>query len=273
MVQSSAHQVCPHAEDSDAGRQAGCYIYCVALACEEVSLGSIGIEGNKVYTVVHNSLCALVHDCPAKPYQSPDNALVSSWVLAHHQVVEAAWKRWRTVLPLTFNTIIRPGDGRSSSENLKAWLETEHNSLREKLDALAGKAEYGVQMFWDTVRIGKKVAEASAEIRRLEEKIRSVPQGAAYMYRQKLEGLLKKEIEARAAEEARELYSRLSRSVDNIRVEKAKQGEQGLMMLINLSCLVSAERLPALEAELSKISNTEGCSIRMVGPLPPYSFC
>src|SRR3990172_7132909 len=86
---------------------AGLYVYCVAPGGEEMTLGEIGIEGHAVYTVAHEGTCALVHDCPAQPYQSEDGSIAVAWVLTHHQVVEAAWKRWGTVLPLTFNTIIR----------------------------------------------------------------------------------------------------------------------------------------------------------------------
>jgi len=44
-------------------------------------------------------------------------------------------------------------------------------------------------------------------------------------------------------------------------------------MLLNLSCLVSRERFPGLAAELDRISGAGGYAVRLVGPLPPYSFC
>ena len=154
-----------------------------------------------------------------------------------------------------------------------AWLETEYESLKGKLDALAGKAEYGVQVFWDATIISKKVAQDSPEARKLEEDIRSRPRGIAYMYRQKLESLLRRKVEARAAEEFRDLYCKLSRCTEDIRVEKTKESTEGLQMFMNLCCLVSAERYPDLEAELAMVANAEGHSVRLVGPLPPYSFC
>ena len=258
---------------SSATGQAGRYVYCVAPACEVVSLGAIGIKGREVYTVVHDDLCVLVHDCEAQPYQSDDGEVAAAWVLAHHRVVDAAWKRWGTVLPLTFNTIIRAADGSDAKENLAAWLGTEYELLKGRLEALAGKAEYGVQVFWDPVLVSRQVAKNSPEIRRLEEEIGSKGRGLAYMYRQKLERLLKNEIETRAAEEFKELYGRLSRCVDNIRVEKTKQDRHERQMLMNLSCLVSTERYPDLEAELDRVGNMKGFFVRVAGPLPPYSFC
>lgn len=273
MKQTSEGQTRPQVPAPAAVQQAGRYVYCVGRASAEVDLDTTGIDGGRVYAVGYNDLRALVHDCPTQPYHSSDAAVAAAWVLAHHRVVEAAWKRWGTVLPLAFNTIIRAGDERSADENLTAWLRTEYESLKRKLDALAGKSEYGVQVFWNATAVARKVAEASTEIRQLEEEIGTKSRGLAYMYRQKLENLLKKKIEIVAAEEFKDLYGRLSRCVDSIHVEKVKDAQQGLQMLMNLSCLVSPENFPGLKAELDRISNAEDHAVRLVGPLPPYSFC
>lgn len=273
MERSAQTQELAVEQAAGAEEQTGRYVYCLAWAGEVVSLGAIGIEDRQVYTVAHHDLCAVVHTCPAQPYQSGDSAVVAAWVLAHSRVVEAAWKRWGTTLPITFNTIIKGEEGTSADENLKAWLRTEYDSLRAKLEALQGKAEYGVQVFWDPVLIGRQVAESSPEIRRLEEEIRSKPRGIAYMYRQRLETTLKKEIETRAEAACRELYARLRRCVDQLRVEKTKKAQEGRQMLVNFSCLVSEAKYPDLEAELEKVSSMDGFSVRLAGPLAPYSFC
>jgi len=272
MGQSNEGQGQSRAGTVTASEQVGRYVCCIAPAGGEANLGAIGIEGHEVYTVVHNGLCAVVHDCPAEPYQSDDVEVTTAWVLAHHGVVDAAWRRWGTVLPLTFNTIIAATE-KSAEENLAAWLEAEYESLKGRLDALAGKAEYGVQVTWDPAIVARKIAETSPEIKKLEAEIGSQPRGLAYMYRQKLERSLRKETEAKGAEEFKDLYSRISRCVDNIHVEKPKEIEGERQMLMNLSCLVSKERCPGLEAELNKVSEMEGYSTRLVGPLPPYSFC
>lgn len=251
---------------------AGLYVYCIAAVLEEVNLGSIGIEGSQVYTLAHNGLCAAVHDCSAQPYQSSDAKLATTWVLAHHRVVETAWKRWGTVLPMTFNTIVTAGE-KNARENLKAWIETGHECLRSRLEALAGKAEYSVQVFWDAALASREIARANPQIKTLQAETASRPRGLAYMHRQRLEGLLRKEIEARAAQESQELYQRLCRCVESIRVEKVRRTQEGSQMLLNLSCLVATERYPELEVEVDSIDRRESCSARLAGPFPPYSFC
>lgn len=257
----------------DAGQQAGLYVYCVGPRGEAGSLGDIGIEGREVYAIAYNDLCALVHRSPAEPYQSRDGQAVASWVLAHHRVVDDAWKRWGAVLPLTFNTIIPVAPGTDAGKGLLAWMETEYQPLKAKLDALAGKEEYGVQVFWDPQAVGREVARSSPEIRMLEDEIKAKPRGLAYMYRQKLEALLKNGIEARAAQECAALCDKMSQWVDDLRVEKTKGDPGRLQMLMNLSCLVSREKRPCLKAEMDRVSAANDLSVRVAGPMPPYSFC
>lgn len=253
--------------------QGGIYVYCIALSGDAGVLGESGVEGCSVFAVAWKDLCAAVHRCPAEPYQSRDAEVVASWVMAHHRVVDAAWKQWGAVLPLTFNTIIRGDPGNDAGASLLAWLEAEREVLKTKLEALAGKAEYGLQVFWDPQVVTRRVAQSDAGIRALEEEIRTKSPGVAYMERQRLEALLKEKTGAMATAECTALYGRIARLVGGVRVEKPKEDSGQLQMLVNLSCLVSRPQLPRLEAELDRLSGKEGFSARLVGPMPPYSFC
>ena len=247
------------------------YVYCVAPVREVAELGPIGIEGRRVYTITHQGLCAAIHDCPDQPYYSTDAEVVAARILAHHRVIEAARRRWGVVLPMTFNTIITSGE-MSARENLVAWLGAESRALWRRLEGLAGRSEYGVQLFWDMGLVAREMAGTSPRIRKLQEEIASMPRGVAYMHRQKLETLLREEMEKKGAAEAEALCGRISPWVERFRVDRCPQVEQGRQMLVNLSCLVSNARLPALWTELEEIGRREGFSFCLTGPLPPYSF-
>jgi hypothetical protein len=255
-----------------ARQEEGCYVYCLVPGGQEVSMGPIGLGGQEVYSIVHKDITALVHASAAVPYQSKDIDLASSWIMAHHKIVKIAWERWDSVLPMAFNTIIR-GSNTNTQGSLGLWLETEYDYLKGKLELLKGKSEYGVQVFWDAVLVANKVAEANPEVRKLGAEISSMPKGMAYMYRQKLGSLLKREMESRAAELIKDLYSRFSGCACSLRVDTAKKSEPGLQMIMNVSCLVSADRYPQLEGEINMASQMEGLSLRLTGPWPPYSFC
>lgn len=251
------------------------YVYCLSPVPvkEGVDLGNIGIEGSEVYSIGYKGLGAFIHDCQPSPYVVEQGGVPAAWVLAHHAVVDAVFKRYGTVLPLTFNTIIKADNG-SARKNLEAWLDREYALLRGKIDALMEKAEYSIQLFWEPPVVARNVAAAIPEIAQLEEQIKATSPGVAFMYRQKRERLLKKQIETLLSEEFWRVYNGLSHLVDNIQIGKVTPGDGGQShMLMNLSCLIATGKYADLVAELNHTDNGAGFSARLVGPLPPYSFC
>jgi hypothetical protein len=258
--------------EKDKAKEEGMYLYCVADTGEKASLGAIGIAGNEVYSIPYNDICAVVHNCPAHPYQSDNQEVVKTWVIEHQNVVDTAWRKWATVLPSSFDTIIK-GESRDNTEqNMKDWLKREHENLKSKLDKVRDKAEYGVQIFWDPKVMAQNLLETSPEIRELNEEIKQKPKGLAYMYRQKLENLIKHEMETGVDVCFRVFYNRIKKHTSDIRVEKTKKAEQGLQMILNFSCLVQKDKYAELGEELSQINQMEGFSVRFTGPWPPYSF-
>ena len=250
----------------------GRYLYCVADSGKQVSLGPIGINGSKVYTIPYRDICAVVHECPAEPYQSTDGETVNSWVLAHQKVVDEAWGRWGTVLPLGFDTIVVDKDSIGPEDNVRNWLQSDYDNLKSKLEKVRGKAEYGVQIFWEPQVIARSLTKTSPEISQLEEEMKSQSRGVAYLYKQKLENALKRELESKADQCFRDFYERIRRHVANIVVEKTKPGDQNTQMIMNLSCLLPRGKTAELGEELHRINSMEGFSVRFTGPWPPYSF-
>jgi len=253
-------------------KEEGRYLYCIVEARESVSLGKIGIEGEEVYTLPYEDICAVVHNCPAQPYRSDNHELVEAWVITHQKVVEAAWGRWGVVLPLSFDTIVKGEKGNSVEQNLKTWLEQEYLNLKMKIERVREKAEYGVQVFWDLRLAAQDLTETSPEIKKLDEEIKTKPRGLAYMYRQKLENLIKKGMETKADECFKDFYLRIRKHAHDVRVEKTKSTEPGWQMILNLSCLVHKDKCRELGEELDSINQMKGFSVRFTGPWPPYSF-
>lgn len=248
------------------------YLYCVAEGNKDTNFGRIGIENNEVYTIPHKDLCAVVHNCPQEPYKSAIKEKVESWIIAHERVVEAAWIRFDTVLPFSFDTIIRGDQNGSAEDGIKKWLRDNYDNLIQKLDKLKAKAEYGIQIFWDPKIIGEHLAERDESIKRLHEEIKSKSKGAAYMHKQKLENLVKKQLEKEAEKYTKYFYIQIKKCVDDIKVEKIKTSEGGEQMLMYLSCLLHKEKSKMLGGLLEKINIRKGFSVRFTGPWPPYSF-
>lgn len=249
----------------------GRYLYCIVPGEHNVALGPVGIENSDVYSISRGDLSVIVHDCEAKPYDSRDETVVGKWVLSHNKVIEQAMERFGTVLPFRFNTIIQAHNEQKVHEQVRKWLTDDHESLREKLDRVKGKAEYGVQISWDVENISNDIMGADTEIQSLAKEIEKMPEGLAYMNRQKLENLLRRRLENKADDCFRRYFAAVRECVDDVKIEKARREIEGKQMIMNLSCLAS-DGAKALAEELGKIEELEGFSVHFTGPWPPYSF-
>lgn len=258
----------------------GRYVYCVADRRQNVSLNSIGIQGADVYTIPCHDLLAVVHKCQIEQSLSKDEEMLIDWVIIHQQIVDEAWKMFGTVLPISFDTIIRGSD-----INTRDWLRKEYENLMKKIDRFTNKAEYGFQVFWDPNIIVKGLIERDKRLKSLEEEIVSKPEGIAYMYKQKFEKILRDETKVETDRWFKKVYNTIKGKADDVFVENInktvssnfrsklmdkKQKER--QMLMNLSCLVSKDKSEDVREEVEKINNIDGLSVRFTGPWPPYSF-
>jgi len=251
----------------------GRYIYGVAASGRAVSLGPIGIGGNEVYTIPCGGFCAIVHSCPAEPYQSGDEETVKKWVRTHQGVLDEAKKELSTVIPMGFDTILQSKDDAVSPDQVvRDWLKGDHDRFQAVMERIKGRDEYGVQIFYDPRVITKQISEENQEIRIIREEMASKSPGMVYLYKQKVERAVKAEIERLANDWFRDFYARVKRHCDDIVVEKTRKADRNKVMLLNLSCLVARERVDNLGEELEKINNMEGFSVHFSGPWPPYSF-
>ncbi|MBU1290182.1 GvpL/GvpF family gas vesicle protein [bacterium] len=249
----------------------GIYLYCIVDSNKKISFGNIGLDNNEVYTIPYKDLGAVIHKCSTEPYKSEDKEKVKSWIIAHEKVIENAWERFGTIIPLGFDTIIIGEEEREPEENMQSWLKNDYENLKNKLSKLEGKAEFGIQIFWDIKIISERIIDTDKEIKKLSDEIKTKSKGLAYMYKQKLENILKKEIEKETDRYFKDFYDRVKSCVDEIKVDRTKKEEEK-PMLMNLSCLLAKEKSKTLGGELDKIDQMPEFSVRFTGPWPPYSF-
>jgi len=246
----------------------GRYIYCVAKGSEKTSLGKIGLENSMVYAIPSNGLLAIVHDCEQKPYDSKDEEKVKQWIKQHENVIEKALQKFETVIPLSFDVIIK---GKEPGKEVVNWLQAEKERLERSLEKVKGKQEFGVQIIWDSAEIGEKLSEDKEKIKNLVKEMQKVPRGKAYFIKQKIKKELKQEMEKLADQKFKQFYSKVKEQCSEVKVDKNKKAgcEE---MLMNLSCLVEKDKVSQLGKELDEINKLKGFSVRFTGPWPPYSF-
>jgi hypothetical protein len=248
-------------------------VYGVSNGDKKIGLGPIGIDSSEVYTIPYGDISAIVHDCSTEPYQSTDVETVRNWVRIHQSVLDAAGKQFGVVIPLGFDTILEPRDDATSpNQVVRDWLKLDYKRLREVMRKIEGKDEYAVQVSYKSELIVRQISEQSQGVRKMKEDIAAKSPGTAYMYRQKLEKVLKAETERLADEWFKDFYGRIKKYTDDIVVEKTRKLNNGQVMLLNLSCLVAREKVDSLGKQLEEINHMDGFSVHFSGPWPPYSF-
>lgn len=246
---------------------AGRYTYCVADGAYPRTLRATGIDGSPVYGVSFRGISAVVHRCSLKPYQSRDAQQVRKWVAVHQRVIESCLKRLGSVVPLTFDTIIRDGD-----KGVKRWLNDDHERLKEKLRRLKGKVEYGIQIFWNPKAVGLRLAEENGRIKELRLLRKRSLEGMAYLLEKKIERELASELQKKGELLCRDSYSKITGAVDAISVDPVKRARGEQQMLMNLSVLLTKGKHGPLGKVLTEIKERNGFKVRFTGPWPPYSF-
>lgn len=250
-------------------QEEGRYIYCVVEKWNNSEFQEKGIENNSVYTICNRDLCAVVHTCPAKPYISENKEQVIAWVKAHQKVIDTAYNVFGTVIPFSFDVIIK---GENAEQLVKEWLQSEEEELKKKIQRIKGKQEFGIKIFLSEQDVIKAIMQSNKEIQYLEDKIKIAKKGIAYFHKQKIQEIIKKETEKYAELYFKEFCSKIKPVAEEIRTEKTKKLHDDTIMVLNASVLVKKEHVSALGDMLDHIHKKLGFSVEFTGPWPPYSF-
>ena len=206
----------------------------------------------------------LAHACAPEPYQGSETE-VRNWVAAHNAVIEEAWRSAGTVLPMSFDVIVRGDFGRSAEANVVGWLEEHHAALRRRLQALRGRVEVGVQILRDAENLaaGEAGEAESPQVR---------PRGHAYFARHQR----RREQRERFEREAEAVFCRhgemLAALVDDVHVNKPRP-VPGKMMVLNLSLLTDQAGVLRVGDYLEQVSQETDAEVRFTGPWrPPHCF-
>jgi len=247
------------------------YVYAIVPhSGTTAEFGRIGIDRSEVAAVAlpEAGIAAIVHAGPPTPYQGPD-AEVQRRVLEHSRVVEHAWETFGTVLPVTFNVIVKSELDAPADKRLRSWLQESAATMRGRLDALRGRVELRVEISLESEVAGRDTPESREILNQIAEK----PAGLRRLLERKLEQLHKDH----AAQVADRLYPDIRRRIAAITqdlVENRRHHAQpGHVSVFSAAVLTTRDSIEPLGAELARIqTEIPAAHIRFLGPWPPYSF-
>lgn len=244
------------------------YVYCVIPDVNREDWGQIGIDGAQVYAVAQDGVAALVHDMPAVPYQGPDEH-VKRWVLEHSDVVEDAWRTAGTVLPVTFNVIVRGDSAVTARRRLLDWLAENTAALASRLDAVRDRVELRVEIALQVEACAREDPAVAA----LQLEMPGKPAGLRRLLEKKLEQMMRDAANRAADSLYRDFRRRLASVSEEIVEIKRNRPSVDHVPVLAAALLVSRGAVESVGAELAALkAQNPAVNVRFLGPWPPYSF-
>jgi hypothetical protein len=238
----------------------GRYVYGIIAASEPINFGRTGLggSGEQVYTVHYNDIAAVVSKTSVFIFDpTRENAL------AHEHVIETVM-RSRTIIPMSFGTVFR------TDEDIREVLRSIYSSLKEVLDKMEGRMEFGLKVTWDRDTIIEELKREDEEIHKFHVELTKKHLQSTYFARMQLGRMIDKALAERAAAFVREIYDGL-RSVCVASRDNKPIGDK---MIMNAAFLIEQPRESEFDAAVNRIAKKFGdrLNFKYTGPWPPYNF-
>jgi hypothetical protein len=248
------------------------YLYCMINNGTETSFGNIGITDNEVYTVPFRDIGAVVHKLrygygsnpnPStlnpKPSNSDANDYMVELVISHQHIIDMATDKFGSVIPFNPNRILEGSD-----EAVIALLKRDYIKIKNTLNEIEDKAEFGIQVFMTRDVMIDRIKCESDEFMRLKE----LNSGKAYVLGQRV---LRAELEQKVDSVCKSVYAQISKCAAKIKINEIT----GTLMLdkqliMNLSCLIHDDKQDELKGVLKEVDDC--FEVRLSGPWQPYNF-
>lgn len=234
------------------------YVYGVLAASEREALSVTGVEGSTVSTVEHNKLAALISPLKGRELRAARE------VRAHLSVLEQASES-ATVLPVRFGTVL---DGEQAVR--ERLLQPNAAQLEAMLEQLAGCVQMTVKGDYDEEAVIREIVSASPPLRALNDRVRQLPEAAAYYERLRLGEAIAAAVQQRRDADAQRALDVLEPAALGAQPEAVAAPHEAF----SLSFLVRRSDRERFDRGVDNLVGELGdrVAIRYVGPLPPYSF-
>ncbi len=241
----------------------GKYIYSIIQENKDRSWGPIGINNREVNLVHYQDIAAVVSNTPIINFDRLDKIELTKYVAVHQKVNEEIIKDY-DIVPLTFG-IIAP-----SPDEVLRILEKAYLQFKMALRNVTGKAEFVVQVRWDSKRVLEELAGADSEIQELKQEISSKGGIFSIPVKLRLGKLVHQKMEAKKQEYIKDIHTTLNAIACDATFNKLIDED----MIANLSFLMEKIKEPELDQKMQELGKKHEGKLRFkyIGPMPPYSF-
>jgi len=238
----------------------GKYIYCIIKRDKPQSFGPLGIggRGDELHTICFQNIATVVSNSPMIKYSTSRENL-----LAHEKAIEEVMEK-HTVLPVRFSTIAE------DEEEVEKILEKEYDRFVALLKDMKSKKELGLKAIFKEEVIYKDILEKYKDIKRLKERISTIPPERTYYQRMEIGDM----VEA-ALQKEKEIYKkRILNTLLPLAVEVKNNNTYGERMIISAAFLVEEHKEPEFDQKVQELGEKHGNKIefKYVGTVPPFNF-
>lgn len=240
----------------------GKYLYCLihtpAEALQTSNLG-IGERGDKIYTIDHMGMSAVVSDTPIQEYEESRRNM-----MAHTLVLEEVMRN-HTILPIRFGTVAP-----NETAVLEQVLKRRYGGLITEFEEVENRIELGIKAFWYEEVIFQEIIEQNSAVRSLRDSLKSHKAEETFYERIRLGELIEAAMEKKRDEDSEKILSQLRPFVYKSRANKIITDK----MVLNAAFLVDRQREPEFDQTVKKLDAEmqKRVMFKYVGPVPPYNF-
>jgi Gas vesicle synthesis protein GvpL/GvpF len=235
------------------------YVYGLIKSDTAVPDGLTGLgPSGKVWTIVHGPVAAIVSDVPI------DRPLGVRGDLVAHEAVLDTVAAQAAVVPMRFPAVV---EEHAVVDELLAPNEDHFVAL---LDDLEGRVQFTLTGRYEQDAVLREVLQGDEEIRALREKVRELPEDAAYYDRVRLGELIVRALEQRRETEGAAIVDRLEPfAVATVTNQLAAPDD-----VVNVAFLVDRERQEEFENAVEDVGKDLAgrVRLRLLGPVAPYDF-
>lgn len=241
----------------------GKYVYCIIGTNEERNFGPMGIggAGDEVYAIPHEDIAAVVSDVSIVSLHAIPKETLIHYLVDHQFVIEQVMKSC-TVVPLKFGTII--------SGEVREILKQGYYQFKSALESMDGKIELDVVALWSDLNSILQEIGTHPEIRKFKQEM-AAKSGPTHEDRIKVGKMVKTKLDEVRDELAKELMDELKRyAIDFCPHELLDDS-----MIMNVAFLIDRSKGEEFDWRINELDKKYAGKVnfRIVGPLPPYSFC
>ncbi len=252
----------------------GLWVYAIGKAGHPLPERPEAVDGsNRVEKITEGPLAAFATPVDLRAYSQQAVDAHSGdieWLGAigyRHQSVMQALMNGGTVIPLRAFTLF------GSTQMVEAQLRSGRDDFSKVLERLEGKQEWTLRIEFDPNQWNEALASRVDSLRAINDEMRTAAPGKAFLLKKKLDEERKKASRDAELQVVSEIESRILDKLRCDTVAESRQQRDGAFPQINVLINRDEEAsLVELHRELNERYASEGISLAVSGPWPPYTF-